>query len=209
MNDSIRCDFCDRLLPIRSFNQTKKVNLEVGYKCDDCRGGDAKAFWDIDNADERSAKVVLAERFKKEKENTVSGGFVYVVFTPEVESKYYGLYKIGRTTNYYNRLLKLKQEYDTNIKTFHTIRTLNPIETERWLHRKFHLQRQHGLSEGVARQEWFHLSNDDLEWLLSIRHGSQLSYKGGSIQVSLWQPFFSTTMKDNDENTNPVHLYLI
>jgi hypothetical protein len=83
------------------------------------------------------------------------GGWIYVIGNRE-----YGWYKVGRTINLRQRLdTLLLLPFPLEIVT--TLRTANPPQSERTLHKIF--------AESRINGEWFALSDTDLNWLRSLK----------------------------------------
>jgi predicted GIY-YIG superfamily endonuclease len=73
-----------------------------------------------------------------------------------------GLYKIGRARNIEARLNGLHREIPIKIDYLHSVLSEHYIDAEQYMHQKFASQRQGAV-------EWFCLSEDQVQWIRSLR----------------------------------------
>jgi len=68
--------------------------------------------------------------------------------------------KIGRTNNIDRRMAQIQPRLPFKTQVFHVVETNDPVKYEHFFHDKFKDKRANG--------EWFELSDDDLEWILTL-----------------------------------------
>lgn len=81
-------------------------------------------------------------------------GFVYLMCSET------GLYKIGRSKAPSNRMKELNKQFPVKIWLIHFFKSNVYIQVEKYLHDKFSIQRK--------GDEWFSLSQKDIDWFCSL-----------------------------------------
>jgi len=100
------------------------------------------------NAEKRNKRI-------DNKEMEKDFGYIYIV---QLEN---GLIKIGRTNNLEKRMYIFSVKFPMNWAIIHSIKSYDNLFAERFLHKKFSSKRNIG--------EWFMLSEEDVEYIKSIR----------------------------------------
>ena len=83
-------------------------------------------------------------------------GYVYLLLCEN------GLYKIGRTQDIARRVKDLNRDIPVQIKHIHSFLTQNTFKSEIFMHKKFSKER--------VQYEWFRLSSEQVDWILSLRN---------------------------------------